>query len=47
MPVEVNGTAGFASYRPAGAGRWEPWALQVIDVIDGEVGAEGERAIEA
>ena len=37
VPVEVNGTAGFASYRPAGAGRWEPWALQVIDVSDGEI----------
>ena len=35
IPVEVNGTAGYASYKPAGPGRWEPWALQVIDVRDG------------
>lgn len=37
LPVTVNGTAGFGSYRPAGPGRWEPWALQVIDVKDGRI----------
>lgn len=37
IPVDVNGTAGFASYRPAGDGRWEPFALQVIDVADGKI----------
>ncbi len=35
IPVEASGTAGFASYKPAGPGRWEPWALQVIEVRDG------------
>ena len=29
LPVHVNGTAGFASYKLAGPGRWEPWAIQV------------------
>src|SRR5688500_4767120 len=32
IPVSVNGTAGFASYKPAGPGRREPWAIQVIEV---------------
>ncbi len=37
LPVAANGTAGFGSYKPAGPGRWEPWALQVIDVKDGRI----------
>ena len=37
LPVQVNGTGGFASYRPAGPGRWEPWAIQVIEVRDGRI----------
>lgn len=37
VPVEVNGTAGFGSYRPAGPGRWEPWAVQVLEVRDGRI----------
>jgi RNA polymerase sigma-70 factor, ECF subfamily len=39
IPVQVNGTAGFASYKPAGDGRLEPWAIQVIDVRDGLISA--------
>ncbi len=35
IAVEASGTAGFASYKPAGPGRWEPWALQVVEVRDG------------
>lgn len=35
--VDANGTAAFGSYRPVGNGRWEPFALQVIDVADGEI----------
>ena len=35
--VDANGTAAFGSYRPAGDRRWEPFALQVIDVVDGEI----------
>jgi RNA polymerase sigma-70 factor (ECF subfamily) len=37
LPVQVNGTAGFGSYKPAGPGRWEPWALQVIEVREGKL----------
>lgn len=37
VPVAVNGTAGFGSYKPAGPGRWEPFAVQVIEVADGTI----------
>ncbi len=37
VPVRANGTAAFGSYRPAGPGRWEPFALQVIEVKDGSI----------
>jgi RNA polymerase sigma-70 factor (ECF subfamily) len=37
LPVSANGTAGFGSYKSAGPGRWEPWALQVIEVKDGRI----------
>jgi RNA polymerase sigma-70 factor (ECF subfamily) len=35
--VDANGTAAFGSYKPAGDGRWEPWALQVIEVRGGKL----------
>lgn len=37
VPVQVNGTAGFGNYRPAGPGRWEPFAVQVIEVTGGRI----------
>ena len=37
LPVQVNGTGAFASYRPAGEGRWEPFAIQVLEVRDGRI----------
>jgi RNA polymerase sigma-70 factor (ECF subfamily) len=37
VPITVNGTAGFGSYKPAGPGRWEPWAVQVIEVAGGRI----------
>jgi RNA polymerase sigma-70 factor (ECF subfamily) len=37
LPVQANGTAGFGSYKPAGPGRWEPWALQVIEFRGGQL----------
>jgi RNA polymerase sigma-70 factor (ECF subfamily) len=37
IPLQINGTAGFASYKPAPSGRLEPWAIQVIDVKDGQI----------
>jgi len=37
IPVDVNGTAGFASYKPGPSGRLEPWAIQVIEVAEGRI----------
>jgi RNA polymerase sigma-70 factor (ECF subfamily) len=37
VPVEICGTAGFGSYRSAGPGRWEPFAIQLIEVRDGAI----------
>jgi RNA polymerase sigma-70 factor (ECF subfamily) len=32
VPVEANGVPSFAQYREAGPGRWEPFALHVLEV---------------
>lgn len=40
IPLEVNGTAGFASYKPAPSGRLEPWSIQVVEVADGQIVAQ-------
>jgi RNA polymerase sigma-70 factor, ECF subfamily len=37
VPVAASGTAGFGSYKPTGPGRWEPFALQVIEVAGGRI----------
>lgn len=37
LPLEIAGTSGFASYKPAGPGRWEPFAIQVIELRDGRL----------
>ena len=37
IPIAVNGTAGFGSYRMTRPGLWEPFAIQVIDVVDGKI----------
>ena len=37
LPVDVNGTAGFGNYHKVGPDRWEPWAIQVIEVADGKI----------
>jgi RNA polymerase sigma-70 factor (ECF subfamily) len=37
VPIAVNGTAGFGSYKRVAEGRWEPWAIQVIEVADGKI----------
>jgi RNA polymerase sigma-70 factor (ECF subfamily) len=37
IPLDLNGTGAFASYKEAGPGRWEPWAIQVIEVRDGRI----------
>jgi len=36
VPVDVNGTQGYAQYRPSGpGGRHEPWCIQLLE-IDGD-----------
>src|SRR3954467_8149662 len=37
IALRANGCAAFAQYKPAAPGRWEPWALQVIEVSDGKI----------
>ncbi|HUE90469.1 sigma factor-like helix-turn-helix DNA-binding protein, partial [Pseudomonas sp.] len=37
LPITVNGTAGFGSYKPSRPGLWEPFAIQVIEVADGRI----------
>ncbi len=37
VPIAVNGLAGFGSYRKVGPNRWEPWAIQVLEVADGKI----------
>jgi RNA polymerase sigma-70 factor (ECF subfamily) len=37
IPVAVNGSAGFGSYRNVAPGRWEPFAVQVIEVAGGKI----------
>lgn len=37
VPLQVNGTGGFANYRAAGPDRWEPFAIQVIECRDGVI----------
>lgn len=37
VPVAVNGTAGFGSYKQVAPGRWEPWGIQLIEVAEGRI----------
>jgi RNA polymerase sigma-70 factor (ECF subfamily) len=37
VPTQVNGTAGFGNYRLTRPGRWEPFAIQVIEVAEGKI----------
>jgi RNA polymerase sigma-70 factor (ECF subfamily) len=37
VAISVNGLPGFAQYRPAGAGAWEPWSIQVLEITDGVI----------
>jgi RNA polymerase sigma-70 factor (ECF subfamily) len=37
IPLDLNGTGAFASYRPNADGRWYPWAIQVIEVREGRI----------
>ena len=37
IALHANGCAAFAQYKPSAEGRWEPWALQVVEVGNGEI----------
>lgn len=37
IPIDVNGSAGYGNYHEASPGRWEPWAVQIIEVVDGRI----------
>ncbi len=38
VPIAGNGMPGFAQYRPSGpGGAFEPWAVQLLDVVDGRI----------
>ena len=35
--VSANGSPAFGQYKPAEGGGYEPWALQVLEIVDGRV----------
>jgi RNA polymerase sigma-70 factor (ECF subfamily) len=37
IPVAVNGSPGFAQYKPDPAGGYTPWALQVLEIKDDRI----------
>jgi RNA polymerase sigma-70 factor (ECF subfamily) len=37
IPVQVNGSLGFAQYKPGAQGRLEPWSVQVLELADGKI----------
>ncbi len=37
IPIEVNGSQGYAQYKPGPDGRWEPWAVQVVEIERGRI----------
>lgn len=37
LPVSANGSPGFAQYKPAPGGGWEPWSLQVLELDGGRI----------
>jgi RNA polymerase sigma-70 factor, ECF subfamily len=39
VPMALNGSAGFAQYKPGDSGRLEPWAIQVIEARGGRISA--------
>jgi RNA polymerase sigma-70 factor (ECF subfamily) len=38
VPLHANGSPAFGQYRPSGpGGRYEPWAVQVLEIADGRI----------
>jgi RNA polymerase sigma-70 factor (ECF subfamily) len=40
IPIQANGSHGFAQYRLDPDGGWVPWGLHLLDVVDGSVSAD-------
>ena len=39
VPTVANGRPAFGQYKPSGpGGAYEPWSLQVLEIVDGRVG---------
>jgi RNA polymerase sigma-70 factor (ECF subfamily) len=40
VPVAANGSPAYGQYRPSGpGGAFEPWAIQVVELVDGRIAA--------
>ena len=39
LPTVANGSPAFGQYRPAAGGGYEPWSLQVVEIVDGRIAA--------
>ena len=37
IALRANGCAAFAQYKPSAPNRWDPWALQVVEVGNGKI----------
>ncbi|MDP8904701.1 MAG: sigma-70 family RNA polymerase sigma factor [Chloroflexota bacterium] len=37
IPLSVNGSPGFAQYKPGADGRLEPWSIQVVEMAGGRI----------
>jgi RNA polymerase sigma-70 factor (ECF subfamily) len=37
IPVQVNGSTGYAAYKPDPSGGWTPFAIQIIEIGDGKL----------
>ncbi|MGE5137705.1 MAG: sigma-70 family RNA polymerase sigma factor [Gemmatimonadota bacterium] len=37
IPVAMNGSPAFAHYKPDGEGGYDPWAIQVLELRDGQI----------
>ncbi len=37
LEVRVNGTIGYAQYKPSGEGDLVPWAIHLLEVADGKI----------
>ncbi len=37
IAVEANGCPAFAQYKPGPSGGFQPWALQIVEVVDGRI----------